>query len=320
MTEVLLIIVAVLFAINMGGSGIAPSFAASVGAKIVSRKRAIFLFGIFVLLGALALGKNVSFTIGKQIIPPEFMNLESALIILISSTVVLFLTNLLGIPISTSEATVGAVTGVGIFFKHVNLHTLFFRIIPFWFILPLFSYLITLTVYRIIYPPSPRNLLLYEKVFINAKKMRFLTLLASCYVAFSIGANNVANAVGPLLGAGILGPFEGLALFSPLFGVGASLVGKKNLSTTGKKVVPMGSVSSFLVSFITATLLVFASYMGIPQCSVNISLCSILAINRLKHNDGCPYGNLQPKIFSIWVVSPLLSMFLSFLMAHLLIL
>ena len=40
------LILAAFFAMNMGGSGMSPAFAAPYGAGVISRKKAAFLFGI----------------------------------------------------------------------------------------------------------------------------------------------------------------------------------------------------------------------------------------------------------------------------------
>jgi len=138
--------------------------------------------------------------------------------------------------------------------------------------------------------------------------------VASCYVAFAIGSNNVGNAVGPLFGAGILGINLGLILFSPIFGIGALVLGKGTLETAGKEIVPLGLFSSTLVSFVTATLLIVASVLGIPQSLVQLNICAIFAISCLK--DGHRHTlsrQLTRKTFFIWAVTPLISLVFSYL-------
>ena len=309
----ILILVVIFFAVNMGGSGIAPSFAAAYGGKLIRKKNALILFGIFVILGALALGKNVSLTLGKNLIPGEFMSFDVALIVLISAALSLFLANILKIPQSTSQVTVGAIVGAGLYFKHLNLATLSVKILPMWVILPLASYILTFLLYRNIYPPEHDNLHIYQKIFSNEKKIRLASLVASCYVAFAIGSNNVANAVGPLFGAGLISVNLGLFLISPLFGVGAGILGKGPLETAGKEIVPLGLVSSTLVSFVTATLLIFASFLGIPQSLVQLNLAAIFAISCLKNGHRHTLGHhIAQKTFFVWALTPLLSVLLSY--------
>jgi phosphate/sulfate permease len=299
---------------NMGASGIAPSFAAVYGGKLIPKRKALLLFWVFVILGALLLGKNVSLTLGKNLLPKEYLNFNVALVIIFSATLSLFLANILRIPQSTSQVTVGAITGAGLYFRQLYFKTLLVRIIPMWIILPILSYALTFLLYRIIYPPKHDNLHIYEWLFLHEKRVKLIAVLVSCYVAFAIGSNNVANAVGPLFGASIIGIIPGLLVVSALFGPGALILGKGTLETAGKEIVHLGTFSSTLVSFVTATLLLIASALGIPQSLVQLNICAILAVSSLKNGHRNTIGlHITKKTFVIWLVTPLLSVLVSYL-------
>jgi len=305
----------VFFAVNMGASGIAPSFAAVYGARLIKKRITIILFSVFVVLGAIALGRNVSLTLGKNLLPQEFLSFNTALIIITAAALSLFLANILKIPQSTSQVTVGAITGAGLYFKHLYFKTLCVKIIPMWVILPLSAYIFTFLLYRVIYPPRHGNLYIYEKLFAHDKKIKITGILVSCYVAFAIGSNNVANAVGPLFGAGIVGIMPGLIMVAPIFGIGAGLMGKGNINTAGKEIVPLGILSSTIVSFVTATLLIFASILGIPQSLVQLNMCSIFAISSLKNGHKSTLdSHIAKKTFIVWAITPLLSVVISYLL------
>jgi sulfate permease len=300
---------------NMGASGIAPSFAAALGGSFIKKRKALILFGIFVILGAVIMGKNVAFTLGKSLIPKGFINFEVALIVLSAAALSLFLANILRIPQSTSQVTVGAIVGAGLYLKHLYLKTFFFKILPVWVILPVLSYVLTFLLYRKVYPPEHDNLHIYQKIFANEKKLRASSLIVSCYVAFAIGTNNVANAVGPLHGAGVISIFWGVILIGPLLGAGAWLMGKGTLETAGLEIVPLGLFSSTLVSFVTATLLIFASSLGIPQSLVQLNLASIFAIGAVKNGHKYTLDqHIARKTFVVWVITPLLSTGISYLL------
>ena len=145
--------------------------------------------------------------------------------------------------------------------------------------------------------------------------MRISALVVSCYVAFAVGANNVANAVGPLSGAGVVDIGVGLFLIAPLFGVGAWLLGKGPLETAGVEIVPLGSFSGTLVSFVTATLLIVASVLSIPQSLVQLNLCSIFAISCVKNGHKYTLDrHLTRKTFSVWAVTPLIALISSYIL------
>jgi len=311
--NIILLIVVVFFAMNMGASGIAPSFAAPYGGRLIRKMPAVVLFGICVTLGAVTLGKNVALTLGRDLLPQQMITFNVALIILTSATLGLFCANVLKIPQSTSQVTVGAIVGAGLYFRHMNGTTLFFKIAPLWIVLPLLSYVLTFLLYRIIYPPEHDNLHLYQKIFANEKRLRCASLIVSCYVAFAIGTNNVANAVGPLFGAGMVRIMPGLLLIAPLFGIGAWVMGKGPLETAGCEIVPLGVISSTLVAFVTATVLIIASLAGIPQSLVQLNIFSIFAISCLKNGHTCTIDrHITRKTFAVWTLAPLLAVSISY--------
>lgn len=317
MKYIFLIFLILFFAINMGASGIAPSFASSYGGRLIKKKNMYILFAFFVILGAVTLGRNVSVTLGKSLIPQECISFNAVLVILGSASIALFLANIFKIPQSTSQVTVGAVAGAGLYFSHLNFKILLYKILPMWFILPVLSYFLTWLIYRRIYPPEHDNMHIYQRLFSNEKKLRLLAIAAGCYVAFAIGSNNVGNAVGPLFGAGIIGVNLGLILVSPIFGLGALILGRGTLDTAGKDVIPLGVFSSALISFVTATLLIFASILGIPQSLVQLNILSIFAVSCVKDGHKCTIGKeLTKKTFFIWAITPLISLSLSYMLLY----
>ena len=310
-----LILLVIFFSINMGASGIAPTFSTVYGARLIKRKFAVLLFTVFVIIGALTLGRGVVKTLSQGILPAGFISYDVALIILASATLSLFFANLLGIPESTSMVTVGAVVGVGLFFRHLQLKT-FLWLIPMWIGFPVVSFLITFVLYRIIYPPHHKNLWLYQKIFSNEKALRVSAVLVSCYGAFAVGTNNVANAVGPLYGAKIIDSNIGLFLIAPLFGIGALVFGKRNLETFGKEVVPLGLITSNLVCLVTGSLLILASSLGAPFPYVQLNALSIFAISCVKNGHRVTLNHhITRRTLMVWTLTPLLAVSVSYFLS-----
>lgn len=306
------------FALNMGGSNIAPAFAALYGAKLVKHRQAVLWFTFFVFLGGVLLGYNVVKTLGKGMIPAEFMSFDVVLIILLSSSVGLFIANILKVPESTSWTTVFAISGAGLALNHLN-YQVYLKIIPFWVLLPLLSFAATYFLYKIIYPPRQGNLYLYQKIFSNQNKVKTLALISGFYIAFAAGTNNVANAVGPLAGAGMISPLLGLAIIGPLFGLGGLVFGKRIMGTIGKEIVPLGLISASLISLVTASLLIFASVLGIPQSLVQLQALSVMAVGAVKHESHIITQEASRRVFLAWLITPTLAFILGFLLTRLFI-
>ncbi|CAM5272539.1 hypothetical protein BSAF29S_05158 [Bacillus safensis subsp. safensis] len=77
------------------------------------------------------------------------VTLEIVCIIIGSAALSLLVANLMAIPLSTSEVTVGAVVGVAVAYKVLFVKSILV-IVAFWIIIPLFAFLFTFAVVKII--------------------------------------------------------------------------------------------------------------------------------------------------------------------------
>lgn len=326
---ILPLIIAIFLAINMGGSGTAPSFSAAYGANLIPRSLIPGLFGIMVFIGAIIAGKNVAITLGRGILPHESMTIILTSIILLSVALSLFFANLLGVPQSTSQSTVFALSGPAMYFNILKSDKLFLEIIPAWFILPVLSFALTYVVGKYIYTPMKKRSAFEFDTLRNHPGLQALVLISSLYVAFSIGANNVANASGPIASMVIneldLGQSEqnfvlimvlSILVIAPAFGIGSSLLGTKVVRASGKEIVEFGPLSATVISFITATLLLSVSVIkGIPASLVQLNTAAILAIGCAKLGWKEIFSKSTVKKFwIIWIIAPILSFVLSITM------
>ncbi len=297
----LALILSAFFAMNMGGSGMSPAFAAPYGAGVIDRKRAAFLFGLFVLLGAFIAGGRVVNTISRGIVPQDFINTKVTLVVLLSAALSLLIANILRVAVSTSSVTVFSLISVGLYFRQLYIATLI-RIFCFWLILPVLAYALAHLLGKLILP-------LEGKPWLN-KHERYLKLFvvaAGCYVAFSIGSNNVANAVGPLVGSGVVGKDLGFLLIAPFFGFGG-LVFRKVLDTVGKEITPLGILAAAINGTVIGTLLLLSSAFGMPEPMVMLDASSIMGIGSA--DSGHKFimtRQVVRKILSLWIISPLIS-------------
>ncbi|WP_237699894.1 inorganic phosphate transporter [Alicyclobacillus acidocaldarius] len=129
-------LVAMFFAANIGASGTAASMGAAYGAGAIRRKwMALFLVSVFAFLGATLGGGRVVSTISNGIVPSQLVTVEITLIVLAAACTTLFISNVVGVPLSTSEVTVGAVVGAGLAVGHVHAGRLAF-IVSMWLVVP----------------------------------------------------------------------------------------------------------------------------------------------------------------------------------------
>ena len=325
------ILIAFIFAVNMGGSGTGPSFSVAYGANVIPIRFIPTLFGIMVFIGVIVAGKATTTTMGKELLPPQMMTTAMVSVILISVTVSLLIANLAGIPQSTSQSTVLAITAPAVYFHVFKSDKLFFEIIPAWFILPILSFFICFLLAKYFYRPLRKKGYTLSKELNTHPALRYSILAMSLYVAFSIGANNVANAAGPIASMAInelsIHSEKGFLLITilatlvvaPGFGIGSSLFGPRIVKNTGKEIVLFGPIEAIIIAFVSASLLLFASVTkGIPTSLVQLNVAAILGIGVAKLG----FKNIFKKtevnrFFVMWVISPTIAFGLSFLLVFL---
>ncbi|HPI68243.1 MAG TPA: inorganic phosphate transporter [Bacteroidales bacterium] len=323
-------IIAMFLAINMGGSGTAPSFSAAYGANILKENLIPGLFGIAVLTGALVGGKETANTIGKGLLNPEMMSFTIVSIILLSVSLSLLTANLFGIPQSTSQATVLAVVAPAVYFDSLNTDKLLYEILPTWFIMPVASFIISYLIGKYLYKPIRKRGYTMSKKINDSYVLKGLIIVMSLYVAFSIGTNNVANAVGPIasLSFNILDLPQNnyvhvlilaTLIVAPCFGIGSSIFGQKLLKNTGKEIVLFGKIEAVIIAFISATLLLTASLIkGIPTSLVQLNVTAIIGIGVAKLGFKNIFRKTEVnKFFIMWVIAPAIAFFLSLLLTYL---
>jgi inorganic phosphate transporter, PiT family len=118
---------------------------------------------------------------------------------------------------------------------------------------------------------------------------RRLQLMTACYVAFAHGANDVANAMGPLAGIYIIYvthavspevpvPFFLLALGGVAIAIGVFTWGYRVIETLGTKITTLTNTRGFSVDFGTATCVLLASKLGMPVSTTHAAVGAVVGV------------------------------------------
>ncbi|MDP5043950.1 MAG: inorganic phosphate transporter, partial [Leeuwenhoekiella sp.] len=172
-------LLAMFLAINMGGSGTAPAFSAAYGANVIKRSIIPGLFGIMVITGALLAGKEVSLTLGNGLLEQSYFTPFNTSVILFSVGLSIFISNLLGVPQSTSQATVLSIAGAATALDGLNTYKLFYEVIPAWIILPLVAFLIMLILSKYIFPQLKKRVVTANYTHLGKHKALKVMLIMS---------------------------------------------------------------------------------------------------------------------------------------------
>jgi len=118
---------------------------------------------------------------------------------------------------------------------------------------------------------------------------RYLQILTSCYVAFAHGANDVANAIGPLSGiysiftTGEMSPgaeVPGFMLMLGGLGISAGIffMGYRVIKTVGYSITELTNTRGFSIDFAAATGVLAASKLGLPVSTTHAAVGAVIGI------------------------------------------
>lgn len=111
----------------------------------------------------------------------------------------------------------------------------------------------------------------------------------SCYVALAQGANDVANAIGPLaviyfiVKTGNVGSKVPVPLFLLLFGgigiaAGIAMAGNRVMETIGRRITTLNNTRGFSVDFAAATTVLAASKLGLPVSTTHAAVGGVMGV------------------------------------------
>jgi inorganic phosphate transporter, PiT family len=119
-------------------------------------------------------------------------------------------------------------------------------------------------------------------------------IFAAALLSFAHGANDVANAVGPLAAivaaaetglaapAKVLLPLWVLAVGAAGIAVGLALFGPRLIRTVGEKITRLDAIRAFCVALSAAITVIFASALGLPVSSTHIAVGGIFGVGFLR--------------------------------------
>jgi phosphate/sulfate permease len=161
----------------------------------------------------------------------------------------------------------------------------------------------------------------------------FLQILSACYVAFAHGANDVANAIGPI--AAVLETLQNasykastsdvptwlLAFGGAGIVVGLATWGWRVIQTIGKKITELTPTRGFSAEFGAAITILFASKLGIPVSTTHCIVGAVLGVGLAKGISAINLRTLR-EIGLSWLVTipsaAILSILLYFIFSSLL--
>jgi len=157
----------------------------------------------------------------------------------------------------------------------------------------------------------------YETVELMFRKLQIGT---SCFVAFSHGANDVANAIGPVAAILSLSTEGSLSVFQAvppyllaLGGIGitfgAITWGQRVMRTVGSRITSLTNTRGFSVEFGAATTVLIASKLGLPISTSHTVVGAVIGVGLAKGLAAIDLSVIKKIIYSWLLTIPLAALF-----------
>ncbi|MGB5632796.1 MAG: inorganic phosphate transporter [Waterburya sp.] len=320
---------------SLGANDASNVFGTAVGSRMLRFSTAAFICSVFIIIGSVTAGAGAAGGLGKL---GAVNALAGSFTVALAAAITVLLMTQLGLPVSTSQAVVGAIVGWNWFSGSATDINELAKIVSTWVACPILAAIFSAFIYKFI-------VLAIEKTKPHLlsldRNIRLGLIIVGAFGSYTLGANNIGNVMGvfvpssPFENLKIAGIFDisaveqlfllgaiaiavGVFTYSKrvMMTVGGSLM---TLSPTGALVVVMSS-SLVLFVFSSTALSNFVASLGlppiplIPVSSSQAVVGAVIGIAMLQGIKGVrqvKWGVLGG-IASGWITTPIIAALISF--------
>ena len=312
---------------SLGANDAANVFGTAVGSKMVRFRTAAAVAGLFVVVGAVVSGGGATETLGKL---GAVNALAGSFVVAFSAGLTVFWMTRWKLPVSTSQAVVGAIIGWNIFSGSPTDAETLGTIVSTWVVCPVLAGAIAAVLFVGARAAVNRGLVPMLRL---DSLTRAGLILVGAFGSFSLGANNIANVMGVFVPAA---PFSSLRLFGIVtvssaqilffigglaIAVGIFTYSQKVMDTVGASLMKISPMAALVVVLAQAIVLfLFASarlgvwltthglpaFPLVPVSSSQAVVGAVLGIGLIKGGRGIRYRVLGG-IAGGWVLTPIVA-------------
>ncbi len=289
---------------SLGANDSANIFGTGYTTGVIKYRTAIWLTAIFVMVGAVLEGPKCMTVVGdlSRLVPIE------AFYCALAGAVTMTVLTVLAIPASCSQAIVGAVIGAGILSGTADFSKLYI-IVACWVFTPIFGVFAGYALHRVLGAVINRTVMsLMRRSLLYSGGI----ILAGCYGAYSLGANNVANVTGVYVGAGLLTEEFAAVLGGVSIALGSLTYSKKVMETVGKGIVPLDPFSALVALLAEAFTLHLFTQVGVPVSSSQAIVGAVVGVGLVGDVQTVSLKMLA-KIGMGWIMTPVSAGVLAYL-------
>lgn len=311
---ILIIILAIGFAVVNGFNDAANAIAPAIGTRALSPRNAIIIAAVANLAGA-ASGTAVAHTIGKGIIIEGAITYLTIIAALAAIIIWGTLATWLGLPISLHHGFIAGLAAAGIALSGSGavVWSVMQLILAAVVIAPLLgftgSFVVMVCLYWIFRRSAP------DKMRRNFSKLQYLT---TAFMAYSHGKNDGQMPIGVMMMALVIfsndtSLWNRLSILSPdtwwiivisalAISVGTAMGGWRVIKTMGMKVTTLRPVQGFTAHVTAATVIEAASHFGIPVSTTHLISASVMGVGATRRFSAVRWG-IAGNIVIAWILT-----------------
>ncbi len=312
---------------SLGANDAANVFGTAVGTRMVRFTTAAVVCSVFVVLGAVISGAGAAHTLGAL---GSVNALAGSFMAALSAAGTVYVMTKYGLPVSTSQAIVGAIIGWNLFSNSTTDSQTLIKIVATWVACPILAGLIAVPLLKLV-----AYLLRMAKLHLLRLDAytRIALIFAGAFGSYSLGANNIANVMGvfvdvsPFTGFSVAGLIS-LSSIQQLFLIGAIAIAvgvftysKRVMLTVGVGILPMSPVAAWVVVIAHSIVLFLFASQGLEHILADAGLPTIplVPVSSSQAVVGAVVGlglmrggrdidwRLVRNIAGGWVITPLIS-------------
>ncbi len=310
---------------SLGANDAANVFGTAVGSRMIKFRTAALVAGIFVIIGSTLQGGGATATLSEL---GSIDALGGAFTVALCSGLVVTVMTTYRLPVSTSQAIVGAIIGWCFYTSNPVDYGTLGIIASTWVVSPvlggIFSALLYLGLRRYIRTTRTHVILLDRKI-------RYSLLLVGAFGAYSLGANNIANVMGVFVNSAsfnlniggynlndnqVLFFLGGLAIATGIF-----TYGRKVMHTVGQGILEVTPETAIVVVLSQALVLFLFSSASfshliqriglpgiplVPVSSTQVVIGALIGIGAVKGVQEIRFRQLG-HIMLGWLLTPLMA-------------
>jgi PiT family inorganic phosphate transporter len=276
---------------------------------MIKYRTAVILTGIFVIVGAYLNGKPGVENLGTYGYNSGITTGMAAFLVLLSAGISCTVMTVLKMPISTSQAIVGSIIGWGAACGQADWSATT-KFASAWIATPICSIAVCYLLCKLsekVVNGRIQSLAAFDTVI---KIGYFAT---GIFGAYSLGANNVANATGIYTGKlGLLSTDAAVLIGGAMIAIGAITYGKRVMYTVGARITTLSPLTGVIVVLSSALTIFLFALIGIPISTTQATVGAVIGAGLVKGTHNVDFKVLR-NIFLAWFGTPTIAGLFTFL-------